>query len=100
MQHIHHAPRHVAEQIWIAGEKDGSHSKHHEYTGEDHRQAAQHYDAMIELVLQWIFGKFPRQPRRFSNETIEALASIFQIGSVWPDRPEIQVKRGVNNVKQ
>ena len=57
VQHVHHAPGHVAEQIRIAGKEDRTYAKHHEHAGHDCRQTGHDDGAVVELVFQRILGK-------------------------------------------
>src|SRR5689334_20062604 len=99
MQHVHHSPSHVAEEIWIARKENRAHTKHHEHASDDYGQAAEHDDAMIELVFQGILRELSRQSRRLPDEALETSLGIFEIRPIGPDRPEIQIEGRVNDVK-
>src|SRR5208283_1640365 len=100
MQHVDHAPGHIAEKIWIARKEDRSHTRHHQDAGDDRREASYDDGAVVELVLERVFSEFSWQRRRPSHKTQESVVSVRYIDSVGPDRPEVQPERRMKDVKE
>src|ERR1700722_18766833 len=100
VQHMHQAPSHIREKVWIAREKDGAHAKHHEHPRADYSQPGEHDNAVIKLVLERILAKLPWKHTRFAKEALKTIPCIFKVGAIGPDRPEIHEEGGVNDVKE
>ena len=100
MQHVHHAPGHITEQIRIAGKENRAHAKHHEHAGHDGRQSRGNDGAVVELVLERILGEFVRWRRSLPHKTQNSPPCVPHVNFVRPDRPEVHEERGVEDMKE
>ena len=100
VQHVHHSPGHVAEQIRIAGKKDGAHTRHHEHAGYDRRKTGDDNGAVVELVLQRILGEFVWRWLWLTGKSHHSSPCVPQINSIRPDRPEVHKEGRMDDVKE
>src|SRR5690349_17867698 len=56
VQHIHPAPGHVTEQIWIPRKNTRAHAKHHEHACDCDCESTQHNYRVVELVIQRVLA--------------------------------------------